>query len=620
MTTVFYLKEKRWEFLAKLIVYQLRLKGIPVEWSDDLGAHPSQLPKENMYLLTGAEYLHEFPPQYIIIQTIPTSPITKTQGLDAYWMTQPYLHALSKARAVWELAPTQTSLWKNHPRLGLDNVWTIPLAGRSHFYKDFLQALQSTQITLSNPTSKASEEESPMVIWTSSTKRGQTLQKQHPDSPAIWMGLHDPLEVIRTAYRSRSTLFVVQEYTDTIPSIDICLLARAASIPCVVEIPKDGDHVLFLRSIGCEVLPLSRIRKQIRPRPWPTSVNTTPGDVIREKPSLETLPEWTAMIQQAGLLDSTTSLTDSSQGVQSDTSNTSNKGKKSKKSKKNKKKALKLYHRKPLDTVPLDRFQDGGIRLRLPDIPDEKLPPISICTPTGNRRWVFSLSWRNIIQCFYPKHLIEWVILDDGEESIQDIIPRDDRIQYHFIGGEGKTRLPMGEKRNRLVELASHDIVVFMDDDDYYPPESATARVKSLLQTDTTASSKIQCVGCSDYLIYDIVSDKWGEASQGQEYLSEASMAFYKSFWRERSFLPSDQVGEFRQFLEYRQDQVRTIPSQFVTVAFSHGQNTTGGVRSLANTDHDIDPKLQESLDSIFEEEYKWFLHQLSKTVASQTK
>ena len=96
-------------------------------------------------------------------------------------------------------------------------------------------------------------------------------------------------------------------------------------------------------------------------------------------------------------------------------------------------------------------------------------------------------------------------------------------------------------------------------------------------------------------------------------------MTFYKSFWRERSFLPSDQVGEFRQFLEYRQDQVRTIPSQFVTVAFSHGQNTTGGVRSLANTD-DIDPKLQESLDSIFEEEYKWFLHQLSKTVASQTK
>ena len=128
---------------------------------------------------------------------------------------------------------------------------------------------------------------------------------------------------------------------------------------------------------------------------------------------------------------------------------------------------------------------------------------------------------------FIRNTLSNGLFLTMVKKSIQDIIPRDDRIQYHFIGGEGKTRLPMGEKRNRLVELASHDIVVFMDDDDYYPPESVTARVKSLLHENgikgkQSTTKKIQCVGCSDYLIYDIVSDKWGEASQGQEYLSEA--------------------------------------------------------------------------------------------------
>ena len=93
-------------------------------------------------------------------------------------------------------------------------------------------------------------------------------------------------------------------------------------------------------------------------------------------------------------------------------------------------------------------------------------------------------------------------------------------------------------------------------------------------------------------------------------------MAFYKSFWKKQKFQPGDQAGEFRSFLEYRQDEIRTIPSQFVTIAFSHGQNTTGGVRSLANSKEEVDPKVQESLDGIFDDEYKWFLQQLAKTVS----
>ena len=50
-----------------------------------------------------------------------------------------------------------------------------------------------------------------------------------------------------------------------------------ANIPCVVEIPKSGDHVSFLRSIGCEVLPLSRMTRNIKPRSWKdTDISTIP--------------------------------------------------------------------------------------------------------------------------------------------------------------------------------------------------------------------------------------------------------------------------------------------------------------------------------------------------------
>ena len=39
----------------------------------------------------------------------------------------------------------------------------------------------------------------------------------------------------------------------------------------------------------------------------------------------------------------------------------------------------------------------------------------------------------------------------------------------------------MGMKRNICVEHADHDIIVHMDDDDYYPPESIYSRVSALI-------------------------------------------------------------------------------------------------------------------------------------------
>ena len=49
---------------------------------------------------------------------------------------------------------------------------------------------------------------------------------------------------------------------------------------------------------------------------------------------------------------------------------------------------------------------------------DSKLPNITICTPTYNRREHF----KNLLLCYekqtYPKELIEWIIIDDeGQEQ-----------------------------------------------------------------------------------------------------------------------------------------------------------------------------------------------------------
>ena len=48
-------------------------------------------------------------------------------------------------------------------------------------------------------------------------------------------------------------------------------------------------------------------------------------------------------------------------------------------------------------------------------------PFVSVCTPTYNRRRFLPF----LIKCFqsqtYPKELMEWIIIDDSDESVEDI-------------------------------------------------------------------------------------------------------------------------------------------------------------------------------------------------------
>ena len=51
-----------------------------------------------------------------------------------------------------------------------------------------------------------------------------------------------------------------------------------------------------------------------------------------------------------------------------------------------------------------------------------KYPFVSICTPTFNRRPFIPI----IIKCFenqdYPKDKMEWIIVDDGTDKIEDLV------------------------------------------------------------------------------------------------------------------------------------------------------------------------------------------------------
>lgn len=217
-----------------------------------------------------------------------------------------------------------------------------------------------------------------------------------------------------------------------------------------------------------------------------------------------------------------------------------------------------------IEDVPATRTADF-LRLDAPAVPDP--PCVSIVTVTRDRPELF----RNAVRCFealeYPRDKLEWVVVDDSAPGREAAAP--EYAKYHRVRGP----LCIGAKRNLAVSAASHDIVLFADDDDFYFPQSAMARVRALL------ASGARCVGVKDLLCYDAVHRR--SAMLRGSTLSEASLAFYKSFWRDQPF-PEVAAGEGELFLAGRQEQARAMPSCFVLIAVTHGKNVTQGTREAA--------------------------------------
>jgi len=125
------------------------------------------------------------------------------------------------------------------------------------------------------------------------------------------------------------------------------------------------------------------------------------------------------------------------------------------------------------------------------------VPMVSVCTPTFNRRPFIAA----MLQCFahqtYPRSRMEWIIIDDGTDPIEDLVSSHPCVRYFRI----EEKISLGKKRNMMHEKARGDIIVYMDDDDYYPPERVSHAVTTLLDH-RTRQTGIKLAGSSEMCIY----------------------------------------------------------------------------------------------------------------------
>lgn len=201
---------------------------------------------------------------------------------------------------------------------------------------------------------------------------------------------------------------------------------------------------------------------------------------------------------------------------------------------------------------------------------EDDMPKVSVITVTRDRRAFIPLAKYCFLAQSYPEDKLEWVIVDDGNDQIKDLVSDLPNVKYILCDGT----LTIGAKRNLAVQSASHDVLCMMDDDDVYPNNSVLTRVAYLM-----AEPKQKAVFCTTIPCFDIHDKKSfmnvpPNVLRMSERVSEATLCFTREFWNARQF-PDEQIAEGNAFIRGREEMCRDVSPQDVIVSLIHKKNTS---------------------------------------------
>lgn len=217
------------------------------------------------------------------------------------------------------------------------------------------------------------------------------------------------------------------------------------------------------------------------------------------------------------------------------------------------------------------------------------LPFVSVCTPTFNRRPFIP----SMIKCFnhqtYPKDKIEWIIIDDGTDKIEDLVKHHPNVKYLKFD----EKMTLGKKRNLLHENSVGDILVYMDDDDYYPPTRISHAVDMLM-----THPKALCAGASElYIWFKHIQKMYQFGPYGQTHATAGTFAFKRELLLQTKYNEEACLAEEKEFLKnYTIPFVQLEPRNTILV-FSHVHNTFDKKTLLTNPNPNFVKESDKTVD-----------------------
>lgn len=223
-----------------------------------------------------------------------------------------------------------------------------------------------------------------------------------------------------------------------------------------------------------------------------------------------------------------------------------------------------------------------------------KKPFVSICTPTFNRRPFINA----MLKCFdhqtYPKDKMEWIIIDDGTDKIEDLVKHIPQIKYFKYDD----KMTLGKKRNIAHSKCTGEVIVYMDDDDYYPPERVSHAVETLRN-----NPKALCAGSSEMHIYfKHILQMYKFGPYGPNHATAATFAFRRELLSNSSYDDDACLAEEKHFLKdytvpfVQLDALKTI------LVFSHQHNSFDKKLLLNNNQSKFVTKSSKTVDDFIKD------------------
>jgi glycosyltransferase involved in cell wall biosynthesis len=169
---------------------------------------------------------------------------------------------------------------------------------------------------------------------------------------------------------------------------------------------------------------------------------------------------------------------------------------------------------------------------------------------------------------------MEWIIFDDGTDKVGDLFAASGLKNVRYYSEDIK--LNIGAKRNKLNELAKGEIIVCMDDDDYYPPERVSHAVDRL---NTNPSFEI----CGSSLLYMYYSDNKKIYQIGPyitnrdgttNHATNGTMAYRRRYFDNHKYDETVTHAEETSFLNKYAEPLHQLNPNKVMLVMSHSENT----------------------------------------------
>jgi predicted O-methyltransferase YrrM len=194
-------------------------------------------------------------------------------------------------------------------------------------------------------------------------------------------------------------------------------------------------------------------------------------------------------------------------------------------------------------------------------------PLVSCIMPTADRRSLVPQAIQYFLRQDYPKR--ELIILDDGADSIADLIPENPQIRYVRMA-EKRT---MGAKHNMACEMAQGEIIVHWDDDDWMADRRLSYQVGELLR-----QPPMTLCGLARLIYYDPRADRAWEyiyPQSGQPWVCGNSFCYRKQFWEKHRFPAKNEGADTVWVWGLRGQKVVALPDHTFYVAIIHPKNTS---------------------------------------------